>query len=81
MSATRKAVDAIEMIAQIAGTGAGSTTIAMITSEPDFQAIEAMVVDFQAIEATVVDTAAVDTADPTRVLHRISRTTPTPTTC
>jgi hypothetical protein len=67
MSVTRQAVDAIEMIAQIAGTGAGNMMIAMITLELVSLAIKAM-------EATEVDTAVVDTTDLTRVLAQISLT-------
>ena len=66
-SVTLRSVDAIEMIAQIAGTGAGSKVmmIEMVTLEPAFLAIEAM-------EATAADIVVVDTADPTRVLAQIS---------
>jgi hypothetical protein len=67
MIVTRQAVDAIEMIAQIAGTGAGNMMIVMITLELVSLAIEAM-------EATAVDTAVVDTADLTRVLAQTSLT-------
>ena len=67
MTVTPRVVDAIEMIAQIAGTGAGSTTIVMITLEPVSLAVEAM-------EATTVDTAVVDTTDLTRVPAQTSLT-------
>ena len=67
MSVTRRTVDAIETIAQIARTGAGNMMIAMITLELVSLAIEAM-------EATAVDTAVVDTTDLTRVLTQTSVT-------
>ena len=64
-----RSVDAIVMIAQIAGAGAGSKDmmIEMITSEPGFLAVEAM-------EAIAVDTAAVVTTDQTRVRARTFQT-------
>jgi pyruvate-formate lyase-activating enzyme len=61
MSATHPAVDAIEMIVQIAGTDAGNMMTAMITSGLVSPAIEAT-------EATVVDIVAVDITDPTKLL-------------
>ena len=67
MSVTRRVVDAIEMNAQNAGTGAGNMMIVMIMFELVSLAIEAT-------EATAVDTAVVDTTDLTIVLAQASLT-------